>query len=95
MSKTKAGGSTSLGRDSVAKRLGVKKYGGQTVNIGNIIIRQRGSKFRAGVGTRKGEDDTIYATATGVVKFTKRKAARFTGALKTIQTVSVVPVTKN
>ncbi len=94
MSKTKAGGSTSLGRDSVAKRLGVKKYGGQTVNVGNIIIRQRGSKFRAGVGTRKGEDDTVYATTTGVVKFTKRKAARFTGALKTIQTVSVVPAAK-
>ena len=94
MSKTKAGGSTSLGRDSVAKRLGVKKYGGQTVNVGNIIVRQRGSKFRAGVGVRKGEDDTLYAVVSGVVKFTKKKAARFTGALKTVQTVSVVPATK-
>jgi large subunit ribosomal protein L27 len=89
MAKTKAGGSTQLGRDSVAKRLGVKKYGGQKVIAGNIIVRQRGSKFRPGPGTRKGEDDTIYATESGVVKFTKKKVKRFTGALKTAQIVSV------
>ncbi len=90
MAHTKAGGSTNLGRDSKAKRLGVKKYGGQTVESGNILIRQRGSKFRPGVGTRIGEDDTIYAIVPGVVKFTKKKVKRFTGLLKTIQTVSVV-----
>ena len=90
MAHTKAGGSTNLGRDSKAKRLGVKKYGGQTVESGNILVRQRGSKFRPGVGTRIGEDDTIYAIVPGVVKFTKKKVKRFTGLLKTIQTVSVV-----
>jgi large subunit ribosomal protein L27 len=90
MSKTKAGGSTQLGRDSKSKRLGVKKYGGQKVIPGNIIVRQRGSKFRAGVGTRIGEDDTLYAITSGVVQFKKHKAKRFTGGLKTVQTVSVV-----
>lgn len=91
MAKTKAGGSTQLGRDSQAKRLGVKKYGGQKVIPGNIIVRQRGSKFRAGDGTRIGEDDTIYAIVSGVVQFKKHKAKRFTGMLKKVQTISVIP----
>lgn len=90
MAKHKAGGSTSLGRDSIAKRLGVKKYGGQRVISGNIIVRQRGTKFHPGPGTRLGEDDTIYATQAGVVQFTKKKTKKFTGALKKTQIVSVV-----
>ncbi|PIW36350.1 MAG: 50S ribosomal protein L27 [Candidatus Kerfeldbacteria bacterium CG15_BIG_FIL_POST_REV_8_21_14_020_45_12] len=90
MAHTKAGGSTSLGRDSVAKRLGVKKFGGQAVNAGNIIIRQRGSKYRPGPGTRQGEDDTIYATQPGVVLFSTKKQERFTGKLHKIRIVSVV-----
>lgn len=91
MAKTKAGGSTRLGRDSIAKRLGVKRYGGQTVIPGNIIVRQRGSKFRAGEGTRMGADDTIYATVEGIVTFKKVKKKRFTGALKRVRIVSVEP----
>lgn len=90
MAHTKAGGSTGLGRDSVAKRLGVKKYGGQKVKSGNIIVRQRGTQFRPGVGTRLGEDDTIYATQTGVVKFSQRKVKRFTGKLANVKIVSVL-----
>lgn len=90
MAHTKAGGSTNLGRDSKAKRLGVKKYGGQKVIAGNILIRQRGSKFSPGPGTDIGKDDTIYATAAGVVKFTKKKVMKFTGALKNKQIISVV-----
>jgi large subunit ribosomal protein L27 len=91
MAHTKAGGSTQLGRDSKSKRLGVKKYGGQVVIPGNIILRQRGTNVRPGVGTRRGEDDTIYAIVAGVVKFSRRKLQRFTGKLKTVKTVSVVP----
>lgn len=90
MAHTKAGGSTNLGRDSKAKRLGVKKYGGQKVVPGNIIVRQRGSKFRSGDGTRIGNDDTIYAIKEGVVAFKKRKMKRFTGGLQEVKIVSVV-----
>lgn len=90
MAHTKAGGSTQLGRDSNAKRLGVKIYGGRKVIPGNIIVRQRGSKFRPGVGTRIGEDDTIYAIVEGTVQFKKHKKKMFTGALRRVQTVSVL-----
>lgn len=89
MATTKAGGSTSLGRDSQSKRLGVKKFGGQSVIAGNIIVRQRGTKFRCGNGTSLGKDDTIFATATGKVQFITEKAKRFTGRLKKIITVAV------
>ncbi len=90
MAHTKAGGSTQLGRDSRAQRLGVKKYGGQRVIAGNIIVRQRGTKFRPGPGTRLGNDDTIYATLTGTVQFRQRKIHRFTGFLKRTKIVSVI-----
>lgn len=91
MAHTKAGGSTGLGRDSVSKRLGVKVYGGQTVSAGQVIIRQRGTKFHPGNNVRRGEDDTLYATITGTVKFVVRKAKRFTGQLVKRSFVNVVP----
>ncbi len=65
-------GSTQNGRDSNAKRLGVKAYGGESVGAGAIILRQRGSKFKAGFGTGLGRDYTIYATIPGVVRFRNR-----------------------
>ena len=70
MAHKKAGGSTRNGRDSEAKRLGVKMYGGQKIIPGNIIVRQRGTRFHAGVGTGCGKDHTIFATCDGVVNFT-------------------------
>ena len=76
MSKTKGGGSTRNGRDSNAQRLGVKVYAGQTINAGGIIIRQRGTKFHPGRNVGKGKDDTLYATADGVVEFGYRKGRR-------------------
>lgn len=82
MAHKKAAGSTQLGRDSISKRLGVKIYGGQPARAGEIIIRQRGSHFRAGEGVRQGSDDTLYAAFDGMVKFTTKKIKRFTGALK-------------
>ncbi|BBM00723.1 MULTISPECIES: 50S ribosomal protein L27 [Microbulbifer] len=69
MAHKKAGGSTRNGRDSESKRLGVKRFGGQSVAAGNIIVRQRGTKFHAGINVGMGKDHTLFATADGVVKF--------------------------
>ena len=69
MAHKKAGGSTNNGRDSESKRLGVKKYGGQKVIAGNIIIRQRGTKFHPGLNVGCGRDHTLYAKTDGVVNF--------------------------
>ena len=65
----KGGGSTKNGRDSNAQRLGVKKFGGETVKAGNIIVRQRGTKVHPGTNVGIGDDDTLFAKANGVVKF--------------------------
>lgn len=72
MAHKKAGGSTSNGRDSEAKRLGVKKYGGELVKSGNILVRQRGTKWHPGKNVGRGGDDTLFATSAGHVKFTKK-----------------------
>jgi len=69
MAHKKAGGSTRNGRDSESKRLGVKRFGGQVVTAGNILVRQRGTKFHAGENVGCGKDHTLFATADGVVKF--------------------------
>ena len=72
MSKTKGGGSTPNGRDSNSQRLGVKVYDGTQVTAGSIIVRQRGTKFHPGNNVGRGGDDTLFATADGVVKFGHR-----------------------
>ena len=69
MAHKKAGGSTRNGRDSESKRLGVKRYGGQVVKAGNILIRQRGTKFHPGANVGRGGDDTLFAKADGRVVF--------------------------
>lgn len=69
MAHKKAGGSTRNGRDSNAKRLGVKKFGGETVTAGNIIVRQRGTHFHPGLNVGLGKDHTLFATADGKVVF--------------------------
>lgn len=71
MAHKKAGGSTNNGRDSNPNMLGVKKYGGEQVISGNIIIRQRGSKVHPGTGVKMGKDHTIYAVQEGAVKFSR------------------------
>lgn len=85
MAHKKAGGSSRNGRESEAKRLGVKRYGGQVVIAGNIIVRQRGTQFHAGDNVGCGKDHTLFATAEGRVVF------RVNGPLKR-RYVSVVPV---
>lgn len=69
MATSKSGGSTQNGRDSISKRLGVKLYHGQVINCGQIIIRQRGTKYHVGTNVGRGGDDTLFALATGTVKF--------------------------
>lgn len=89
MSKTKAAGTSRLGRDSQPKYLGVKLFGGQAAKIGSIIIRQRGSKFTPGENTRKGKDDTIYAVKEGKVTFSTKRKKNFDGKVRLIKEVSV------
>lgn len=69
MSSKKGQGSVKGNKDSISKRLGVKRYGGQTVQLGDIIIRQKGNKFYPGVGTKQGNDFTVFATVSGKVEF--------------------------
>ncbi len=76
MAHKKAGGSTRNGRDSESKRLGVKRFGGQFVRAGNIIVRQRGSRFRAGENVGCGRDYTLFATADGHVQFLRKGPAQ-------------------
>jgi large subunit ribosomal protein L27 len=95
MAHKKAGGSTALGRDSVAKRLGVKLYGGQIAKPGNIIVRQRGMKINPGLNVRRGTDDTLFAVAEGSVNFTEKRMKRFTGKLEKRKFVNVIPKIKN
>ena len=76
MSKTKGGGATRNGRDSQAQRLGVKRFDGQVVTAGSILVRQRGARFHPGENVGKGSDDTLFATADGSVKFANRGGRR-------------------
>lgn len=76
MAHKKAGGSSRNGRDSAGRRLGVKKFGGQNVVGGNILVRQRGTKFYPGVNVGLGKDHTLFATAHGVVRFHGGKQGR-------------------
>ncbi len=91
MAKTKAGGSTKLGRDSVGKRLGVKRSDGEIINPGEIIIRQRGTKYLPGANVRRGSDDTLYAAIAGRVRFQTKKKISFNNRRKMVKVVAVVP----
>ena len=89
MSQKKAGGSTRLGRDSISKRLGVKIFGNQKAKKGSIIIRQRGTKVRAGENTKRCGDDTIMALKDGVVEFVAKKVRKFTGKSEKVKYVNI------
>ena len=90
MAHTKATGSTSLGRDSKSKRLGIKITDGDKAQAGNVLIRQRGCKFWAGKNVKKGGDDTLYAMKAGKIKFTNRVKMDFTGHKKLVKVVNVI-----
>lgn len=89
MAHTKAVGSTKLGRDSASKRLGVKIQDGQKVRAGQIIIRQRGTKYLSGGNIRRGGDDTLYAAKDGTVKFRTKSKIRFDGSRRKATLVCV------
>lgn len=72
MAHKTGGGSTRKNKDSISKRLGVKLFGGEKAEVGNIIVRQKGNKFYSGTGTKQGNDYTIFAIASGKVKFKQR-----------------------
>ncbi len=90
MAHKKAGGSTANGRDSQAKRLGIKVFGGQVVKAGNIIVRQRGTKFMAGLNVGMGKDHTLFALANGKVKFQEKQMTKYDGRKFKEKLVNVV-----
>ncbi len=94
MAHKKAGGSTSNGRDSVAKRRGVKRFGGQTVNAGEVLIRQKGYNFRPGQFTHVGKDWTIHANVAGIVRFFQKRIPKFNGVRERCTFVYIEPTAK-
>lgn len=92
MAHKKAGGTVDNGRDSRAKRRGVKRFGGQVVNSGEVLIRQKGFWYRPGKNTHVGKDWTIHASVEGVVRFSKKKAVSFSGSRAWATVIHVDPV---
>ena len=90
MAHKKAGGSTSLGRDSVAKRLGTKLFDGQFAKAGKILVRQRGLEIRPGENVRRGKDYTLFATSNGYVQFSQKKVKKFNGHLVNTKFISII-----
>lgn len=82
MAHKKGQGSSRNGRDSNAQRLGVKRFDGQVVHAGTIIVRQRGTRFQPGDGAKLGKDDTLFATVDGTVKFRRGRRGRFVDVLE-------------
>ena len=92
MATSKSTGSSRLGRDSASQRLGVKIYAGQIVKTGNIIVRQRGTKYFPGKNVKRGSDDTLYATKAGVVRFSTKLKKLFNGSQKHTKFINIYPV---
>ena len=90
MAHTKSGGTSRLGRDSGPQYLGVKRFAGERVKIGDIIVRQRGSSVLPGANVRQGKDYTLYSVAIGTVKFLEKRKVRFDGKLRRAKVASVV-----
>jgi large subunit ribosomal protein L27 len=89
MAHTKAIGSTKLGRDSISKRLGVKVNDGEKISVGEIIVRQRGTKYTPGPNVVRADDDTLYAKKSGVVKFMTKTKTKFDGSRRKATFVTV------
>ena len=91
MAKTKAAGATKLGRDSRPKYLGIKLFEGQRAKIGQILVRQRGTKFLAGKNVKRGGDDTLYALKEGVVYFVTKRKKGFDNSQRIVKIVNIEP----
>ncbi|MFA4930493.1 MAG: 50S ribosomal protein L27 [Patescibacteria group bacterium] len=89
MAHVKGSGTTSLGRDSKGQRLGIKLYAGQVAKAGGIIVRQRGTKFRAGKNVKRANDDSLFALSRGTVQFKMKKITKFNGKKTTATFVNV------
>lgn len=94
MSHKKAGGSTKNGRDSKAKRLGVKVFGEQKVTAGAIIVRQKGTKFFPGENAGMGRDHSIFAKIDGIVRFTEKKMKKYDGRVFKNKLINILPAPK-
>ncbi|MBI2448213.1 50S ribosomal protein L27 [Candidatus Microgenomates bacterium] len=90
MAHKKALGSAKKNKDSIAKRLGVKIYGGQKAQAGSIIVRQRGTRYVAGANTMMGKDHTIFATIPGIVHFITKKKTGYNSLEKIIKSISII-----
>jgi large subunit ribosomal protein L27 len=91
MAKTKAAGATKLGRDSLPKYLGIKLFEGQKAKVGQILVRQRGTKFLPGKNVARGGDDTLYALKEGVVHFQTKRKKRFDNSQRRAKIVNIEP----
>ncbi|MDO8530479.1 MAG: 50S ribosomal protein L27 [bacterium] len=89
MSTSKSSGSSRLGRDSAAQRLGIKAYAGENVTTGMIIVRQRGTRYLPGKNVKRGSDDTLYASKDGVVRFSNKLKKLFNGKQRQAKVVNV------
>jgi large subunit ribosomal protein L27 len=94
MAKTKAAGATKLGRDSLPKYLGIKLFDGQKALVGQVLVRQRGTKFLPGKNVKRGNDDTLYALKEGVVRFQTKRKRGFDNSQRIIKIVNVDPIRK-
>lgn len=92
MAKTKATGVTGLGRDSLPKHLGVKLFAGQKAKVGQILVRQRGTKFFAGKNVKRGGDDTLYSLKEGTVHFVTKRKKNFDGSQRLVKIVEIEPL---
>lgn len=91
MATTKAAGSTHLGRDSQPKYLGIKLYDGQPAKAGQVLVRQRGTKFLPGKNVARGGDDTLYALTAGIVRFITKRKTRFDNSQRIAKVVNIEP----
>lgn len=91
MAKTKSTGATRLGRDSLPKYLGIKLFAGEITKPGQILVRQRGTKFVAGKNVKRGKDDTLYALKGGVIHFSTKRKRGFNNSQRLVKIVNVEP----
>ena len=89
MSTSKSSGSSRLGRDSAAQRLGIKMYAGEIIKTGMIIVRQRGTRYIPGKNVKRGSDDTLYSLTNGVVRFSTKLKKLFNGTQRRVKVVNV------
>lgn len=90
MAKTKSAGATRLGRDSLPKYLGIKLFEGQRAKVGQVLVRQRGTKFLPGKNVGRGRDDTLYALKEGIVHFQTKRKRRFDNSQRIVKIVNII-----